>query len=348
MSRIGNAVFRALIGGMTVTKAYRVVAPFYGGIGALLMFHRVRAAPAEGFDPAAEYRVDPAFLEDLIAALRGGGYDIVSKSEAVHRLMAGQPDRKFVCLTFDDGYADNYHAAFDICRRNDAPMIVYLTSGYLARTAWPREVAVEEVVARVDRIAGTIGGVSIDWQTHTAAQKTRVYQQLLDLLKGQEKNIELVLGQLSAASGLDVFEILDKAIMTWDMAREMANSGLVEFGGHSVTHRALKKLGDAEARAEITNCCNQIEQAVGVPVRHFAYPFGKARDAGEREYELCAELGLESADTTRPGTLHTADAEAPYALPRISIDTLCRTIPKVRCHLSGFPAALANRRRSAN
>ena len=38
---------------------------------------------------------------------------------------------------------------------------------------------------------------------------------------------------------------------------------------------------------------------IGRPVRHFAYPYGKATDAGSREFALAKECGFETAVTFR-------------------------------------------------
>lgn len=63
--------------------------------------------------------------------------------------------------------------------------------------------------------------------------------------------------------------------MTADEVRELHAAG-VEIGGHTVTHPDLTKLGFDEARAEVREGCDVLEEVIGAPVDVFAYPFGFA------------------------------------------------------------------------
>ncbi len=56
--------------------------------------------------------------------------------------------------------------------------------------------------------------------------------------------------------------------------RQMNASGL-EIGAHTHTHANLARLDPSQARWEISHSKHAIEQALGAPVRSFAYPFGK-------------------------------------------------------------------------
>src|SRR6266513_999921 len=84
---------------------------------AILGLHSVRALPpSEQFEFTRALAISPEFLETLITDLRSRDIAIVSLAEALARLNAGDPD-PFVAITFDDGYADNFHAAFPVFQR---------------------------------------------------------------------------------------------------------------------------------------------------------------------------------------------------------------------------------------
>ncbi len=55
---------------------------------------------------------------------------------------------------------------------------------------------------------------------------------------------------------------------------EMARSGLVEFGGHSMSHSNLVKLEEPAMKREIVDCKKSLEGLLGKPVVSFAYPYG--------------------------------------------------------------------------
>ena len=92
----------------------------------------------------------------------------------------------------------------------------------------------------------------------------------------------------------------------------MLASGLIELGGHSLTHANLPALGDEEARREIAACKEQLEATFGIRVPTFCYPFGLF---GDREARLCREAGYLGATTTEQGV----GMDDPFALPRIKV-----------------------------
>jgi peptidoglycan/xylan/chitin deacetylase (PgdA/CDA1 family) len=63
--------------------------------------------------------------------------------------------------------------------------------------------------------------------------------------------------------------------LTWAQVREMAASGLVTVGAHTHSHADLVRLPPRAVRDEVERCRRLIEERVGVPVRHFAYPWGR-------------------------------------------------------------------------
>lgn len=54
-------------------------------------------------------------------------FDLVSLEEAQHRLRASDNDRTAVCITFDDGYADNCQAAIPLLVRRRIPCAYFVT-----------------------------------------------------------------------------------------------------------------------------------------------------------------------------------------------------------------------------
>ena len=80
-------------------------------------------------------------------------------------------------------------------------------------------------------------------------------------------------------------------LMTWSQAREMSKHR-ISFQSHTCTHPDLTKLDSKSALPELKNSKIKIEDALGVPVRHFAYPFARY---DERTIELVKEVGYRSA-----------------------------------------------------
>lgn len=71
----------------------------------------------------------------------------------------------------------------------------------------------------------------------------------------------------------------------------------VALGAHTFTHAVLPALNDAAARREIVAAGSAIEDLVGRPVRHFAYPYGSRgpRDMAFARERYRLSLGTRSA-----------------------------------------------------
>jgi len=85
---------------------HHLMRPLVGGVGAILTLHHVRPARSDAFQPNRLLEVTPIFLEGLLKRLSRARIDVVSLDEMYRRFVAGDYKRRFVCITFDDGYAD--------------------------------------------------------------------------------------------------------------------------------------------------------------------------------------------------------------------------------------------------
>ncbi|HEU4793314.1 MAG TPA: polysaccharide deacetylase family protein [Nitrolancea sp.] len=102
--------------------------------------------------------------------------------------------------------------------------------------------------------------------------------------------------------------------VTWEMIDEMQQSGLIEFGSHTVTHKELPYLSDGQAKQEIEQSKQPLEEHLGHPVRSFSYPVGRFSD---RDVEFVRSAGYEIAVTTMGG--HAKSDQDPLRLPRVRI-----------------------------
>ena len=122
--------------------------PILGGVGTILVFHRIRAVdPALAFSPNYRNSVAPETFERLLDTLAEDGTEIVSLEEAAHRQQASGA-RRFVCLTFDDGYRDNHDTLLPIIVSRRVPITVYIAPGLIDGSAPLWSYALEQVIAR--------------------------------------------------------------------------------------------------------------------------------------------------------------------------------------------------------
>jgi peptidoglycan/xylan/chitin deacetylase (PgdA/CDA1 family) len=103
--------------------------------------------------------------------------------------------------------------------------------------------------------------------------------------------------------------------MTAAELTKVTGEGLVEIGAHTVSHPHLASLPSHDAQAaEIYGSREALESMVGRPVRAFAYPYGTARDFGDRAVEIVRRAGFDAACTAIAGSVEPGDD--PFRLRR--------------------------------
>ncbi|CCO48812.1 putative Glycosyltransferase fused with Polysaccharide deacetylase [Vibrio nigripulchritudo SOn1] len=103
-------------------------------------------------------------------------------------------------------------------------------------------------------------------------------------------------------------------LMSREQLKEMSDSGLVEVGGHTLTHPKLSQLDEAQQRHEIKANKEELEALLGKSLTSFAYPYG---DHNEDTKRISKELGYDFSVATNSGphALH----QDPYQIRRIAI-----------------------------
>jgi peptidoglycan/xylan/chitin deacetylase (PgdA/CDA1 family) len=88
--------------------------------------------------------------------------------------------------------------------------------------------------------------------------------------------------------------------LTWGMLREAISTGLVAVGSHTHSHVDLSKASRDDARNEMTRSKELIEDRLGIPCRHFAYPWAVASPMADRAArELFESAALDAWRTNR-------------------------------------------------
>jgi peptidoglycan/xylan/chitin deacetylase (PgdA/CDA1 family) len=61
--------------------------------------------------------------------------------------------------------------------------------------------------------------------------------------------------------------------MAWNQIKELQRAG-IEIGAHTISHPDLRRLAERDVEREVAGSRAAIEDAIGAPVKSFAYPFG--------------------------------------------------------------------------
>ena len=288
-----------------------VIASRYGGCGSILALHRVTA----NFDNVVHRSLycSVGLLDDLIKELLRCGYEIISLNDIISHLRPRS--KRFVAITFDDGYRDNFDLALPIFQRYGVPFTIFITSGMVRRTLsyWWR--CLEELLLRKQSLDAGFLGKRINLATRDA--KLAAWQPLRDAYLFDQNSARQELTALFAREGISETQLLDQDTLDEEMVKALARIPGVEIGGHTENHPQLSKLTDDEAKTEIQGNKAYLESLIDREVRHFAYPFGGKEDCGPREFAMVRDLGFATAVTTRNANLFPEHAAALTALPRL-------------------------------
>ena len=344
MAGLKPTIIRGGLESLYFTGAHLLLRRIFGGVGAILTMHHVRPPRPDRFQPNRLLEVTPRFLAGVIRDIRRSGLDLVSLDELHRRLSEGDFSRRFVCLTFDDGYRDILQWAYPILKEAGAPFAVYVATSFPDRLGELWWLVLEAVIARNNRVGLVIEGRDRIFDCATVAQKRALYDELYWWLRGQPSEIEMrsVVRSLAAFYHVDVAAYCRDLCMSWAELAGLAADPLVTIGAHTVNHLMLAKLPKEAARAEMELSASVIEAALSVRPQHLSYPYGDPGSAGAREFEIATGLGFKTAVTTRPGVLFPEHGRHLTALPRISLNGDYQRRRYVRVLLSGSATAMWN------
>ncbi|MGB6542489.1 MAG: polysaccharide deacetylase family protein [Xanthobacteraceae bacterium] len=344
MPGLKQTIIRGGLESLYFSGAYLALAPFVSGVGAILTLHHVRPPRPDRFQPNRLLEITPRFLGRVVEYLRRADLDLVSLEEVHRRLSEGDFARRFVCLTFDDGYRDTLTHAYPILKAAGVPFAVYVATSFPDRLGELWWLALEAVIARNGRIVLEIEGSHRSFECRTIEEKRALYEELYWWLRSRPTETELraIIRDLAACYHVDIAAFCKDLCMGWDEIAELASDPLVTIGAHTVSHPMLAKLPAEAARSEMDLSRSVIEAALVARPQHLAYPVGDPTSAGPREFKIAAELGFKTAVTTRPGVLFAGHREHLTALPRISLNGEYQRLRYVRVLLSGAGTAMWN------
>ncbi|MBF0565704.1 MAG: polysaccharide deacetylase family protein [Nitrospirae bacterium] len=111
----------------------------------------------------------------------------------------------------------------------------------------------------------------------------------------------------------------DNKYMTWDMIREVADSGFITIGNHTHGHRVLKTLSKEAQAEEIRAGRQRLEDMLSIKITSFAYPYGKKRHYSADTVNIIREDGYAYAVSSFSKSMEIPN-KCIYEIPRIPMD----------------------------
>ena len=340
---ISSGSLKGFLGNLSHFALNTIVLP---GNCTVFTFHRVLSE--ESYAKTSFQKsiaISDVALRHFILGLKNR-FEIISLQRLVD-IQKGEADYSnrtaYACITFDDGWYDNYQYAFPILKEFDVPATIFLSTDYIDTdegfwwqnlgdvlsnedlsdsqknalkrliTPFVGELALEVEAGSVDDIIATI--------------KDKCYESALEIT---HKALEIA-GQKLTPHGL-----------TWSNCEVMSEHG-ISFGSHTLSHPRLSLLGSSSLVEELSLSKSNIENRGVNYVNAICYPYGdvsrEVLNAAREYYDVgfTTALGL--------GVINKDDAvlDSEIAMPRINVsNSMALNIGRLNYRL--IRAAISRRR----
>ncbi len=257
----------------------------------ILVYHRVHPIP----DPLRPGDVDAATFDwqmEVVARY----FTPLALNDAIKLLRQGKLPANAVCVTFDDGYADNVEVALPILQRWAVPATFFLTTGFFGSGCmWNDHVI--ELLRKIETPKLSLSNLGLgEYEITSMDARLQMVNSVLRQLKHlpfEERSHQVQ--RLENELNVDVSY---SPMMQKEQVSVLTQAGM-GIGAHTVNHPILSRISLDEARQEIELGKQQLETLTKKEVTLFAYPNGApGRDYEAGHVDLVKAAGFDAAFST--------------------------------------------------
>jgi glycosyltransferase involved in cell wall biosynthesis/peptidoglycan/xylan/chitin deacetylase (PgdA/CDA1 family) len=322
---------RAAFSGLYQAGGFRVfLKPSSGSIRyCVLAYHGISEKPQPLFTSRR------LFESHLRCFARWGG---VATMDELARFLLGEsvpdgPKLRFV-ITFDDGYANVIRNAAPLLRQYNQRGIVFVNPAWIEKSLVPwcfwmagRESPAPEM--RRSLAGAGFGKYKSLADAEADLWPTRLIDDIAEKV-GQETFSEwwseVAAGFPPPTQALQ----LEAKTAAWEELTSARD--ILDVGSHTYSHSILGLCRDPEfIRSEVVRSKAAIEERLGRPCAHFAYPRGLPTDFSEKLHKLVAEAGHRTAATACGGLVVAGTNQ--YEIPRYYVSET--PVAELAAELSG-------------
>jgi len=291
----------------TLRTGARLVSRVGGGALLILAYHRV----LKERDPLLPDEPDAREFGQHLDVLQSV-FNVLPLMEAFDRMRTRSLPARAVCITFDDGYANNCDVAAPLLAARGLPATIFIAPGFLEGGRMFNDTVIEALRRAPTTLDAGALGLGVLQLTSDVARRSvvaTILEQFKYLpLKERQRAVDRFAEQVGATLPSDL-------MMTRRQVRGLAKLG-VAVGAHTVNHPILARMEPAEAAREIHESRRILQDITGEKVEAFAYPNGRPRrDYDGSHVAMVGAAGFRVAVSTAWGR---ADWRCdPLQLPRI-------------------------------
>lgn len=227
-------------------------------------------------------------------------------------------DEDAVCITFDDGYRDNFLTAVPILNDLQIPATIFVATGNIDsnREMWWDELERNLLLDKTYQKSFYLRDDLFEciWDTSSRKRREDLYYTLHWLMKqvGVNKRNDWIKQLQNWNTFNEDGRNENKCFQIEDL--ECIDISYILIGGHTVNHPCLSNISAEEQLKEIMISKQQLEKVFGREVCTFSYPFGGRTDYSEETIKICKKLKFSKVAANIPGIWESGDD--PYQIPR--------------------------------
>ncbi len=275
---------------------------------AILMYHRID----DNVDDFWKLNVSKGVFEKHISYI-SRNYEVLRLDDDWSKEV--NSEKKYVVITFDDGYANNYTDALPILEEYHVPATFFVSTDLIDTNDmfWWDEL--EELLVT----SGYVGSLLFEGEEHFVKDndgRKRLCWEIRNHLKEMAPHaIKEEMDSIRAQIGNGRNAAGRLRCLSIEELRLMSESEYVTIGGHTKSHLSmgegmLHELTEEEVRDSLV----VLRSITGRDITTFAYPFGGDDDRCQLAEEVLKENGIKKAVIVKPGNIGSCCNM--YELPR--------------------------------
>ncbi len=279
------------------------------------MYHRIINAETDPW----RICVSPEHFKEHVQFLKNN-FNVISSDEVFNQLRSGRITGNSICITFDDGYADNYTNAKPILEKYNCPATFFISTAFINQDEFFWWDELEFILLRYKKlppelllnIDGTIHAYTINeielteqqwlkhkqwkWYEEPPTKRCKVFLDLWEKLRPQSHaEIQKQMFAIKKWLGVNDNASADCLPMNEPQLLNLSKNNLFKIGLHTHTHADLYGKHKQLQLEEILRCKNVLNKKYGIESNCLAYPYGRFDNT---TIEAVKELRLDACFTT--------------------------------------------------
>lgn len=244
-------------------------------------------------------------FENVISGLQTKGNPVhMNEIVSAHQEKSSLPPLSYA-ITFDDGFANNFHIAAPVLKRYQTPSIFYLTSGFIENNDASWTDLIEYAVDREENIQFQHEYLKTNSPVKSVVEKISFLEQVREVVKSNASIDPYQFARdIWKQNGIEAFDPdaeLDQK-MTGQEVAQLATDPLFTVGGHSHTHRVMSFLSPEDLQFEVYSSIQYLKDWTGQKIDHYSYPEGLTHCYSEEIITCLKEHGVKCSPTAIGGT----------------------------------------------